>query len=405
MDEFYLLYNVNNQAINGIITKLAAATGGPHSRTSRRSATLYAACMNTDLIEKKDLAPHPAAARRNRPATGKGDMPLLAGKLQRIGVNAFFSYGEMQDFKDASKQIAFVDQGGLGLPERDYYLRTGDKDKLLRDQYVAHITKMLSLPATRPPRRSPKPTPSSTSKPLLANASQDVTTRRDPEAIYHLEPIATFQKSIPFVNFNAFLDGIHSPKVAELNVTNIAFFPAMREAILSTDIDTVARLPALPDPHHLRHIAAAQAHRRRKLRLLRPSSSTATPEQRPALEALLRRGRRSSSAKRWARSMSRSTSPPPPRPRRWRWSPTSSTPWTTTSTRSTGCRRRPRSAPRKKLVAVANKIGYPDKWRDYTNLTIVARRRPRQHRAAPQLSRTIASSPRSASRSTRASGA
>ena len=65
------------------------------------------------------------------------------GKLQRIGVNVFFGYGEQQDYKDATKQIAIAQQGGLGLPEKDYYLRTGAKDVELREQYVAHVAKML----------------------------------------------------------------------------------------------------------------------------------------------------------------------------------------------------------------------------------------------------------------------
>ena len=63
--------------------------------------------------------------------TDKNDLATLAGKLQRDGIDVFFGYGEQQDFKDASKQIAFVDQAGLGLPERDYYLRTGAKDETI----------------------------------------------------------------------------------------------------------------------------------------------------------------------------------------------------------------------------------------------------------------------------------
>ena len=62
----------------------------------------------------------------------------------------FFGYGEQQDFKDASKQIAFVIQGGLGMPEKDYYLRTGAKDVELREQYVAHVAKMLELAGSSP---------------------------------------------------------------------------------------------------------------------------------------------------------------------------------------------------------------------------------------------------------------
>jgi putative endopeptidase len=62
-----------------------------------------------------------------------------------INVTAFFNFGEQQDFKDARKQIAIVDQGGLGLPERDFYFRTGEVAEKTRAQYVQHITNMLKL--------------------------------------------------------------------------------------------------------------------------------------------------------------------------------------------------------------------------------------------------------------------
>src|ERR1700712_93519 len=81
---------------------------------------------------------------------GKLALPSLIGKLQRMGVDVFFGYGEQQDFKDATKQIAIAIQAGLGMPEKDYYLRTGEKDVKLREQYVAHVTKMLTLGGSTP---------------------------------------------------------------------------------------------------------------------------------------------------------------------------------------------------------------------------------------------------------------
>jgi len=236
-DEFYLLYNVNTQALNGILTGLAA--GGP-SRTpsEQKIGDAYAACMNTEAIEKKDLGPiQPLLDEIDH--TSKLGMPALAGKLQRIGVNAFFSYGEMQDFKDSTKQIAAVDQGGLGLPEKDYYLRDGEKDKTLREQYVAHITKMLSFAGETPQQALKDAQDILAFETTLAKASQSVTERRDPEKLYHLQTIAEFQKSMGRAPFTPFIDAIHSPHVTELNVINPAFMPALVQAIMSTDAGTL----------------------------------------------------------------------------------------------------------------------------------------------------------------------
>ena len=151
VDQFYALYNVNTQALNGILTK--EATGGAsRSADEQKIGDYYAACLNTDLIDKKGLAPiEPLLAEIDGLSDGmrgKLALPTLIGKLQRLGIGVFFGFGEQQDFKDATKQIALVSQGGLGLPEKDYYLRTGAKDIEIRKQYEEHIAKMLTLSGT-----------------------------------------------------------------------------------------------------------------------------------------------------------------------------------------------------------------------------------------------------------------
>src|SRR5438045_542513 len=149
IDQFYALYNVNTQALNGILNK-AAAGGAGRSPDEQKIGDYYKACMDTDLINEKELAPAEPLLKEIDAVTSRDQLPALIGKLQRIGVNVFFGYGEQQDFKDATKQIAMVIQGGLGMPEKDYYLRTGAKDESLRQQYVAHLAKMLELAGSSP---------------------------------------------------------------------------------------------------------------------------------------------------------------------------------------------------------------------------------------------------------------
>ena len=364
-DQFYLLYNVNNQALNGIVTRLAAQTTG-RSVNEQKIGDAYASCTDTSLIDKKGLAPiQPLLDEIDH--TGKGDLPALAGKLQRIGVNAFFSYGEMQDFKDASKQIAVVDQGGLGLPEKDYYLRSGAKDQTIRNQYLEHVTKMLSLGGATPQKALLQAKAILAFETTLANASQGVTERRDPEKIYHLEPIATFQKSIPYVNFNAFLDGIHSAKVPELNVTNPSFFPAMRGAILSTDLDTLHA--------YLRYMLLTRFARNLPARFddenfdFYGRKLNGQPQQRPrwkrcsqAVDSQLGEALGQVYVDRYfagnakAKTLEMVTDIEHAMDR-----DIDTLDWMSPATRVRA---------KEKLHAVANKIGYPDKWRDYSKLTI-----------------------------------
>ncbi len=87
-------------------------------------------------------------------------------------------------------------RAGWAMPERDYYLRTGDKDVKLREQYVAHVAKMLTLAGSTPEQAEKDAHAMMAMETALAKASLDVTTMRDPEKVYHLQPIATFTASM-----------------------------------------------------------------------------------------------------------------------------------------------------------------------------------------------------------------
>jgi putative endopeptidase len=238
VDEFYALYNVNTQALNGILNK-AAAGGAGRSPDEQKIGDFYKACMDTDAIEAKGLAPVEPLLQEIDAIKSKEQLPALIGKLQRIGVNVFFGYGEQQDFKDATKQIAQVGQGGLGMPEKDYYLRAGAKDVTLREQYVAHIAKMLTLAGSSPEEAAKDSTAIMAFETALAKSSMGVTEMRDPEKTYHLQPIATFEATIPGLDFGAFQDTIHSPRVSELNNATPDFFPALIKELNATNLETL----------------------------------------------------------------------------------------------------------------------------------------------------------------------
>jgi len=238
VDQFYALYNVNTQSLNGILTK-AEQGGADRSPDEQKIGDYYKACMDTTLIDQKGLAPVEPLLHEIDAVTNKSQLASLIGKLQRIGVNAFFGYGEQQDLKDATKQIAFVSQGGLGLPEKDYYLRTGAKDATLRQQYVDHVAKMLTLSGSTPEQAKKDADAIMKMETSLAQASMGVTEMRDPEKTYHLQPIATFEATIPGVNFGEFETAIGSPQVSELNNSTPEFFPALLKEIRGTNLKTL----------------------------------------------------------------------------------------------------------------------------------------------------------------------
>ena len=365
VDQFYAIYNVNTERLSNILVKYSA--GGPNrTPNEQKIGDYYAACMNDEAREKKGLAPiQPLLDRIDK--TGKAGLAPLIGDLQRFGVNVLFGFGEFQDFKDSTKQVAFVDQGGLGLPERDYYTRTGDKDKLIRDQYVEHVTNMLSFAGESPQQALVDAKNILVFETKLAEASMTVTARRDPEAIYHPMSLATFQASIAPVPFGQFLEAVHSPKIDNLVNMNPDFFPALLKNIQALDNQTLHAYLR----YHLISTYAAELPRRFDGENFKfyGTQLEGQPEQRPrwkrcsahvdgalgeALGQVYVQQFFAGDSKEKTLQMVHDIEAAMGRD-------LDSLDWMSPATKVKA---------QEKLHAIADKIGYPEHWRDYTKLTI-----------------------------------
>src|SRR5206468_8439518 len=112
----------------------------------------YASGMDEKTIEAMRTKPLQDELAKIDNMKDRQDVLKEIGHLHLIGVNAFFNFGSGQDFKDSTKEIAQAVQGGLGMPDRDYYTKSDDASKKLRDAYVAHVTKMLTLAGEPEPK-------------------------------------------------------------------------------------------------------------------------------------------------------------------------------------------------------------------------------------------------------------
>ena len=236
VDAFETLYNVNTEQLRGILTKEESATG--RTPSEQKIGDSFHACMDTAVIEQRGLASIEPLLRQID-STGLMSLASTIGQLQRMGYNVFFQYGEQQDYKEAAKQIAFIDQGGLGLPEKDFYLRTGAKDEQIRRDYVAYMTKVLSLAGASPQQALKQAGDVMAFETALAKASMGVTERRDPLKVYHLVPISEVSKYFPMGLFGQYEAAVHSPRVTEINDVNPSYIPAVVELLRSTPIDTL----------------------------------------------------------------------------------------------------------------------------------------------------------------------
>ena len=370
VDPFWVLYNVDTEELNSILQK--AETGGAErSPDEQKIGDYFKACMNTDAINADALKPIQPLLDKidalNGTAAGRVQLASLVGELQRIGVDAFFSYGEQQDFKDATKQIAQASQGGLGMPEKDYYFRTGDKDVKLRQDYVEHVSKMLVLAGSTPEQAKKDAQGIMDVETALAKASMGVVELRDPEKVYHLQPIATFEAGLPGFNFAAFEDAIHSPHVTEINNSTPEFWAAMMDQIDKGDVETIkaylryhlltsvhANLPAALDDENFNFYGRAlegQPEQRARWKRCSNAVNTAIGE---ALGKVYVSKYFAGDSKAKTLEMVHDIEAA-------MGHDLDQIDWMSPDTKKKA---------REKLADLANKIGYPDKWRDYSKLSI-----------------------------------
>jgi endothelin-converting enzyme/putative endopeptidase len=226
------------QVGNALLMK-AAAGGAGRSANEQKIGDYYAACLNADAINTKGLAPLQPELDRIAALKSKSDLPELLGHFQLINVNAFLGFGEQQDFKDARQQIAVVDQGGLGLPERDYYFRTGEVPEKTRAEYVQHITNMLRLAGEGGDKAAADAHDIMHLETALAKVSLDITSQRDPNKIYHMMPVSQLAELAPSFDWTKFLAAAGAPPVTQLNVANPDFFKGLNTVLTSTDLETI----------------------------------------------------------------------------------------------------------------------------------------------------------------------
>jgi len=222
----------NNETLKKILEGAPGADAG-----SRKIGDYYASCMDESAINAKGAAPLDPLLKKVAALTSANALAPLVAELHTIGVKPFFNFGTEADFKDASVEMAIADQGGMGLPDRDYYSRDDAKSVELRKQYVEHVGKMASLlgdPADRAAKSAEAVMKIETA---LAKAALDVVARRDPNQIYHKLSAAELQKLTPQFQWQQYFTGIGSPPIYALNVTEPDFFKAMGQTIADTPLD------------------------------------------------------------------------------------------------------------------------------------------------------------------------
>src|SRR5213079_574953 len=197
----------------------------------------YASGMDEKTIESVRTTPLEDELKRIDAIKDRSDLLKAIAHLHAIGVDAFFQFGSGQDAKDSTREIAQAVQGGLGLPDRDYYIKTDEDSKKKRAAYVEHVTKMLTLLGEAPSKAADEARKIMALETSLAKASRTRVELRDPQKNYKKMSQNDLQKLTPDWNWADYFKAINLTEPGDINVGQPDFFKAANAMFTKTSID------------------------------------------------------------------------------------------------------------------------------------------------------------------------
>ena len=220
------------------IADFAAKQGdAPKGSALQKIGDFYASGMDEAQIEKEGAAPLNDELARIAAIKDRPELASALGRLRALGVNVGFAFSGDQDAKDSTKVIAQIEQAGLGMPDRDYYMKDDDDSKKLRAAYVAHMTKMFTLLGDAPEVAAANAKTVMSLETDLAKASMTRVERRDPVATYHKLTVDETQALLPDFAINKYLQAINIQDPGSINVAQPEFLKVLARLVKTTPLE------------------------------------------------------------------------------------------------------------------------------------------------------------------------
>lgn len=206
-------------------------------RSTTKIGNYYASCMDERAIDAQGTAPLKPELDSIAAIRDKATLASELARLHRIGAAVLFGFSSGQDFKNSEAVIAQADQGGLGLPDRDYYLKDDPKSVETRRQYLTHVRKMFQLLGDPEVQAAARAKSVMAIETALAKASLDLVSRREPAKLYHRMSTQELAALTPGFAWPRYLTGTGAPPISSLNVAVPDFFKQLDKLLARTSLE------------------------------------------------------------------------------------------------------------------------------------------------------------------------
>ncbi len=236
-DVYAKLTQDNQRLLWGILDDSASAKN--RSATQQKIGDYFSACMNTQAIDARGTEPLKAKLAAIAQLK-QADLPVfLANAHLYWPGNALFDTGANQDFRDSEKMIVWIDAGGLGLPDRDYYVKTDAKSQEIRQKYVDYVAQIFGMSGEPPAQAKTDAATVMRLETSLATASLTRVDRREPHNLDHKMTVAQVSAMAPALNWPQYFSSLHLGDVQSVNMTQPEFFKALNTVIEKEPLDSL----------------------------------------------------------------------------------------------------------------------------------------------------------------------
>ncbi len=227
----------NLDVLHGILDAAVHDTTAAPGTNRRKLGVFYASCMDSAGAEAAGIRPLQAELDRIAQIGSVRDLAAEVARVHRVGGAVLFTFSVDQDRKHSSEMIAQAGQGGLGLPDRDYYTKSDTAAERLKHAYTSHVARSVELLGSEPAAARQAADQVMAIETALATASMTRVERRDPNATYHKLTLAELETLMPGFAWGDYLRGMGAPPIADLNVLQPAFFKAANTLLTAQPLD------------------------------------------------------------------------------------------------------------------------------------------------------------------------